>query len=518
MRVARLALALVWGFACGSNDTGSGGGGAGNAGPFPDPEPLPPLSAAKLTIDGRIVAAKPQAAGALNPQLPESIATLLADGFGEVTPAPGEPVVPRTLDGTTPVPPGEGAKVLARFVHLADTQLADDESPARVTIFDSPMGLTSGAFRPQEGYECRILNAAVRTINKIHEASPIDLVVLGGDNADNAQTNEVDWFTSILEGAPRVECDSGADDDPVRGPANDPKDPFFAEGLKMKWIWVTGNHDLLNQGNFVTAKLAANYASLLADGGSRSWADPAGPVSYSGEGVIPDERRAPLDATTLLEKVKGVSDGHGIDADVVSYGRAYYTHDVAGTSLRFVVVDTASPTGSADGLILAGDVTARVRPALDKALVDGKLVIVTSHHSSNQLTDGGGYGGQIHADAVLAEEWRDLLGEYPNVLMHLAGHTHDHKVAIISPPGGHAYWEVESAALADYPHQLRLVEVRDLANGFYGVRLVAFDYEVEGDPVAAQGRKLGVIDYTSGWQHDGSGTPADRNVELYVKK
>ena len=75
-------------------------------------------------------------------------------------------------------------------------------------------------------------------------------MVLGGDNADNAQQNELDWFLSILDGAPSVECDSGKDDDPVTGPDNDPKDPFVAEGLKVPWLWVTGNHDILNQGNF----------------------------------------------------------------------------------------------------------------------------------------------------------------------------------------------------------------------------------------------------------------------------
>ena len=63
-------------------------------------------------------------------------------------------------------------------MHLADTQLADDESPSRLVSFDS-MGSTSGAYRPQEAWGCRMLNAAARTINKLHETKPMEFVLLG---------------------------------------------------------------------------------------------------------------------------------------------------------------------------------------------------------------------------------------------------------------------------------------------------------------------------------------------------
>jgi hypothetical protein len=59
-----------------------------------------------------------------------------------------------------------------------------------MVAFDSP-GPLAGAFRPQEGHRCRILNAAVRTINAYHEANPIDFVLLGGDNIDNAQSTQL---------------------------------------------------------------------------------------------------------------------------------------------------------------------------------------------------------------------------------------------------------------------------------------------------------------------------------------
>lgn len=509
-----LLAVLLGGVAC-DDSGGTGGSGAGS---FADPDPLPALTKAPLTTEERVRASTPQSAGAKDPRVPADLQSLLSSGFGDEVKMPGEPVVRRTLDATTAPANGPNAKMLTRFVHLADAQLADDESPTRVCSLDSPQGPTSGAYRPQDGHACNILNATVRTINKIHEGLPITFVVLGGDNADNAQTNEVDWYSDILDGSKRVECDSGADNDPIPGPMNDNKDPFYAEGLKMPWFWVSGNHDVLSQGNYDVTELSDEYLSNYNGAGTRDWTEADGPI-FKGEVVVPDPKRQPLIGKALLDRVKSHGDGHGITQATVDYGRAYYTFDVPDSSLRFVVVDTAAPTGSADGLILQGDIDQKVKPFLDQSVADGKLVIVTSHHSSSQLTDGGGFGGTAHKDAITPDGWRTLLGSYPNVLMHLAGHTHHHHVVAIDPPmTGKGYWEMETAALADYPHQMRVMELWDLDNGFYGVQSIAFDYQVEGDPIAAEGRKRGVTDFTSGWEADGSGNPDERNVMLLIPK
>jgi hypothetical protein len=495
---------------CG-DDSVSGGGGAGAG----EPLPLPPLTKAPLTTEEILEpthAAEP--VGILNPRLAEDVEILLEDGYGDYTIGAGEPVLRRMMDGSTAPESGASPMLLSRFVHLADTQLADDESPARVLNVDSPMGLTGGAFRPQEGHECRVLNAAVRTINKIGESSPIDFVVLGGDNADNAQTNEIDWVLGILSGSDVVDCDSGIDDDPVAGANNDPKDPFIAPGLDAPWYWVTGNHDVLNQGNFPPLAKEAEYLGDYAAVGTRDWSQPGGPVIL-GE-VAPDERRAPLTGVGVLSRVKADGDGHGMPDSAVASGRAFYSFDVEGTPLRVIVLDTAAPSGSAEGLIHQPEVDDFLVPELDAALAASKYVIVTSHHSSAQLTNGGGFGGEEQPDAVLQDDLREVLGGYPNLLMHLAGHTHHHRAVAVEPIIGAPYWEVETSALADFPHQMRLIELWNLDNGFLGIRMVAFDYQTEGDPIAEDGRMRGIMDFTSGWEGDGRGTLQDRNIELYV--
>lgn len=516
--LALLAAAALAGCSddAGGTGGGPGGGGGGGATGHPDPDPLPPLAAAPLTTEQTLTypAEAPGGADEYDVKVPEDVQALLAAGYGDVGLGPGEAVVPRTLDGSAPPAPGPNARLVTRFVHLADTQMADDESPARVATLDTPRAALSGAFRPQEGHVCHVLNAAVRTINRVHQDLPLDVVVLGGDNTDNAQTNEVDWFQQILDGSPRVECDSGADDDPVPGPANDPKDPLFAEGLAVPWRWVTGNHDVLNQGNFTVEFKGDEYLYDYAGAGTRDWSQPGGPVVQ--DFIVPDERRAPLSRVDLLRKVSAAGDGHGIDDAVIDYGSAFYGFDV-GDTVRILVLDTAAAhVGGADGLLLREDLEAFVIPALTQARDEGKVVILTSHHASTSLKDGDVFGGKLQPTAVLTDEFRSVVGSFDNVLMHLAGHTHIHRVKVVEPTGGRAYWEAESAALADFPHQMRLVEVHDEDNGFYRVRMIALDFVTEGDPVAAEGKAIGVVDYTSGWEADARGEASSRNVDLYV--
>ena len=118
-------------------------------------------------------------------------AWLESRGYAEVSLGAGLTRRDLTLDGGAAPAPGASPTLLARFVHLADTQLADDESPARVVTFDV-IGATSGAYRPQEAWGCNALNAAVRTINKLHATLPVDAVILGGDNRDNASDSRID--------------------------------------------------------------------------------------------------------------------------------------------------------------------------------------------------------------------------------------------------------------------------------------------------------------------------------------
>jgi hypothetical protein len=507
-----LAVALLTA-ACASDDESSA-----PQGPSPyTPSPLPTLASVTLSDEQRIEPVQPVSpmADERSPSVVENLAAMLDEGLGELQVAPGEPHTAIMAPGASPPAAGANAKMLSRFVHLADFQIADDESPSRLANFDAP-DLTDGAFRPQEAHLCRMLNATVRTLNRLHEDRPLDFVVLGGDNIDNAQQNELDWVLATLSGSERVECDSGADDDLLPGPDNDPKDPYVAEGLAVPWLWVMGNHDALRQGNLVVDQGAIDVSiGSEAPTGTRDWRLPGGPI-VTGE-VIADAGRILLPPSELLGQVAAHGDGHGVDSATAAGGKATYTWDVPGTPLRMLVIDTAGATGGSLGLIRQPELDDVLRPALDQALADGKWVMLASHHATDRLNDGSGLGGTVQADAVLEPAWIDFVGGYPNVLFSFAGHSHEHRVKLIEPSAGHAFWELRNSAIADFPHQGRVIEIWDQDNGWVMLRSTVIDFAVDDDPVAAEGRTLGAVDAVIGWGDDGRGSTSDRNVEVWIE-
>jgi hypothetical protein len=363
-------------------------------------------------------------------------------------------------------------------------------------------------------------NASVRTINALHKKDPIAFTLLGGDNADSAQTNETSWVLGILSGADDVECDSGDDDEIEDGPSNDGKDPFKAEGLAMSWKWVTGNHDVLVQGNLVgDPSLQEKALGTDATGGTRFYSDGRKGAVERGEAiVVADEKRKLLDRKALMAMIGSNKDGHGIGEAEKSSGMATYTFDADGTPFRFLVIDTAHTNGGSEGVITQGEVDRVIKPLLDKAKGDGKYVIMASHHAVGSLGDGTGLGGKLDPTALTPAAWSAFVGGYSNVLFSMVGHSHRHAVRAIEPAGGHAWWEVMTAAIADYPHQFRVVEIFDQDNGWIMMRATCVDFSHEGDPIAAEGKRRGIVDFTSGWFPDKGVAGNDRNVEIWIPK
>jgi hypothetical protein len=520
-RAAFTLLPLLFAIACSSSSDSADTPPGTTAPPKYKPTALPVLASATTTADGTLTAksARQEYTAGPNPgSAPADLQSYLDRGMGELAPSPALAYVTKAIDGSTPPAPGANAKKLLRFVHLADMQLNDDESPTRVGQLDSA-GFTSSALRPQDAYLCRMANASVRTINAFHRKEPIAFTLMGGDNSDSAQSNEVDWVLGILSGSPEVECDSGEDDDLVPGADNDGKDPFVAEGLAMPWKWFTGNHDVLVQGNVAVNDFNSSIAiSDTASNGTRDYRNGL-KGAITADIVIADPRRALLVPTALMTKVAGDKDGHGIGAAEKASGRATYTFDTE-NNFRVLVIDTTHHTGGSDGVIRQADVDSTIKPLLDKAKADGKWVILSSHHATSSLTPEGGALGTKEPDALLPEAWAAFIGGYPNVLFSMVGHSHQNRATAIRPTGtGHPWWEVMTAAIADFPHQFRVIEIFDQDNGWIMMRATTSDFSVEGDPVALEGRRRGTVDFTSGWlPKDGTGNADERNVELWIKK
>jgi 3',5'-cyclic AMP phosphodiesterase CpdA len=509
-------------------DAGSAPSTLDDAGPGHAMHPLPSdddagadasLPAPSTTVDTRLLPTHAlEAATGKNPAYADVRSMDLMQGYGAYSWGEGYPYYPRTLDDG-PVPKwGAHPKRLARFAHLADLQLADDESTTRVAATDSS-GATSGALRPQDAYLCHLTRAAVRAINKQHAYDPLAFTLLGGDNIDNAQPNELDWLTGILNGGQEVECDSGNDDDLIPGSENDPKDPFVPEGLHMPWLWVSGNHDELVQGNLaVSSFLQSRGEGEICVGGSRDYSEPT-EVCSPLSSCVADARRRPMTSGELMQRLADTGNGHGIGAEQVTRQKAFYHYDLSDAPIRFVVMDTASETGGASGMLRQADVDAFVIPAIEEARELGRFVVLTSHHPIDSLTADGGPFGTAQDGALLPADFRARLGSYDHVLFSLVGHAHTLDVRPIVTQGAHAYWQVMTPAVADFPHELRMIELWDGDNGFYMMRATAVDVDTEDDALAEQGRVFGIIDYTTGWSAVAPlPGPEMTNVELWIRK
>jgi hypothetical protein len=96
----------------------------------------------------------------------------------------------------------------------------------------------------------------------------------------------------------------------------------------------------------------------------------------------------------------------------------------------------------------------------------------------------GWYGlAEFGSDAFTFTE---LLDNHPNVIAYVSGHTHEHQLLPCGTPraGGdrnrfcthHLWWEINTSAVADWPHEQRLVEVMDNRDGTLSIFGTVLDH------------------------------------------
>lgn len=442
--------------------------------------------------------------------------------YDRYTMGPGESRVRRNdLGGVAPAD-GAARHSLAWFVHLSDFQLVDDESPSRACLADSPT--IQGGARPQEAMLGRAVSAFNRTLASLERPErPYDFGIITGDCADSAQRNELRWVIQIMDGARGVRIDSGDLDDLVPGADNDPKDPFDAVAFPAPWLYVAGNHDLEVVGNF-TPSAASREAAVGGRStlGTRSYLRRWGAIT-TGE-VTPDAERALVDRAEIVRALREQSAatpgpaGHGfpMNADV-SLG-ANYAYDAVPGLLRVLSLDTSDPAGGSDGTVKRATVERWLVPELDRAVRDGVLVMLASHHATTAIDNFLGIStSEVDPEAVTARELEQTVARYPCVIAWLVGHEHKHRVrAIHGADGDHpGYWEVETGAVADWPAQVRAMEVVDNGNGTLSILGTLIDYEAR-TCMERRYRRLALLDFQSGWGIESPATGQDRNVELVI--
>ena len=362
--------------------------------------------------------------------------------------------------------------------------------------------------------------------------------------------------------------------------------PFQAQGLNAPSYVAVGNHDVLVQGNE-----DANVAYELVATGCIKPMGPfpsAGPDSKTLEDILdpaylagllvtdptklgivpPDPNRQYADKAQqrAIYTSGSQSDDHGfayVDPAELAASRnsaMYYSFNPE-PGIRFIALDTNTTGG---GLLidpLTGDTTAEgnidhpqfrwLRSELEEAEANDELVVTYAHHASTSMdfslpdelalpclgiNDGHGHdinpgcdtdprsSSPIHTSG----DFVGLLSSFPNVITHVAGHSHENEVIPHVAPGG-GFWEIKSPAVADWPAQSRLLEVMDNKDGTLSIFGTLIDHDSPADApddgtdlsgagiedLASLGRELSFNDEQVG-HADAEGNSNDRNVELVI--
>lgn len=460
---------------------------------------------------------------------------------------------------------------LASYVQLTDIHITDVQSPAR---FEYVHPVQGPAFRPHESLGTQ---GAVALINRINSVARgpftgrnFDCVISTGDNTDNHELIELQWFQHLLSGG-TITPNTGAKDRfeglqalgsslyyrPELDSWDIYKDRGFIQipgllraairshrspGLNVPWYAVFGNHDDQLLGTVpnnivdwlynsavkfdlpdtdptavaIGRALRSNPAELGALLAKLRVTGPAIPVTA-------DARRRPVSPREFVRRhfdpaIKGAGPiGHGFsDPD----GPSWYKFRIADGVLG-IALNTTNSMGIADGSI-----SQRQLDWMNRTITANRdqLVMVFSHHTSSTM------GAMLPNPETPGERQYDgayLVGQlqkHANVIAWVNGHTHRNEM--IPHKGStakHSFWEINTASHIDFPQLARIIEVADNGDGTISIftPLIEADSPYTADPSDLSQRGLASLyrelSYNDIHRDDELlGKASDRNCELLL--
>jgi metallophosphoesterase (TIGR03768 family) len=413
---------------------------------------------------------------------------------------------------------------LLNFFAMADVHITDKETPAQA-IYAGYKGGNPSAYSPVMLSTTQVLDAAVQTVNALHQQKPFDFGIFLGDAINTNQYNELRWYIDVLDGK-TIKPDSGARDDPVPGPHNDYQDEYKAAGLDktIKWYQTLGNHDqfwlgtnvpndylkqtqigeyILNQGNNFTDPLVLDSRGFYMgsiDGrtpyGDIIGAGPVGDFKTPPKVPAADPDRRSLSRAEWMDEFFTTTSspkGHGFNQSDVPTGFASYSFEPkSDIPIRIIVLDdTQKDTDPNVGPYMYASLdNARydwLVQELDKGQEEGKLMIIAAHIPiRDELPNTSKLWSSI--SPVSEQKLITKLHTYPNLILWISGHVHKNTVtALKSPDPGRpelGFWEIETASLRDFPQQFRTFEIARNSDNTVSIFTTDVDPAVkDGSPV-----------------------------------
>ena len=157
---------------------------------------------------------------------------------------------------------------LIHFFTFSDIHITDKEAPNQLIYFQQAERFAinnTSIYSPVMMYTTHVLDAAVQTVNALHQKNRFDFGLSLGDTCNSTSYNELRWYMDVIDGKvirPSSGAHLGADQ-------IDYQKPYQAAGLdkSIPWYQTMGNHDHFYIGSFpVDAKPALGIRqSYLSD-------------------------------------------------------------------------------------------------------------------------------------------------------------------------------------------------------------------------------------------------------------
>jgi len=428
---------------------------------------------------------------------------------------------------------------LLNYFTITDIHITDEESPVSAIFlgYKTTEPAASSAYSPVMMLTTQNFDAAVQTINALHQQKPFDFGISIGDADNSDQYNELRWYIDVLDGKP-INPDSGVKDDPVPGPYNDYQDQFKAAGLNstIPWFQTLGNHDhfytgflspndyfrntligtnIINLGYVFTNSLGMDSRGYYMGSldGRTPYGDVIG-VGTTGSFTSPPQvlasdpnRRSITVSQWMAEFFNTTSSpqGHGFNQSNVDTGFACYSFDPkADIPIRVIVLDdTQADTDPINPESLGmGHATLDMERykwlvrELDRGQDEHKLMIISAHIPIG-VNPPGADGGWSLIAPVTEAQLIAKLHTYPNLLLWISGHRHVNQITpfnstdpINYPEGG--FWEVETSSLRDLPQEFRTFEIVRNSDNTVSIITTDVDPAIRAGTPAAQSRYYGV--------------------------